>query len=180
MKKSFFLIWFIAGLFVGGIFHELGHVVIAKYYGFNIEWGLECPGKWRLRGEPTRYVKRNIASGGFLFEIISSEALIIIPRVISSGFAVGWIVFDIWNPIKYTAFHEVIKRTDVNPNRDLPIGEACFNVKKVKAATGEVEAGHGDLLSIEIGGVNTIYVEIIIVAHAVFIAGRLWRLYRNR
>jgi len=180
MKKLFFLIWFIVGLFTGGIFHELGHVVIAKYYGFNIEWSLECPGRWQLKEETTRGVKRNIASGGFLFEIISSEALILVPRVTSSGFAVGWIVFDIWNPIKYTTFHEVIKRTDVNPNRDLPIGKACFNVKRVEAATGKVEAGHGDLLSIERGGVNAIYVAMIIVAHAVFIAWRLWRLYRGR
>ena len=143
MVKEFGL--FFAGWTTGFINHEVGHYLTANLLGVDIEW--RCS-----NANLTYYIRakngvdlRNTALGGTAAEILSSEALLYSRASKDNAFVIGWLTFNIVNPIQYVIRHEL-----QNGYGDLEI------VKK-----------HENGLKVE-------YLEAIKVGHALFTAYRLW------
>lgn len=142
---------FFAGMCAGLAGHEGGHWLTAKMYGEKAELGLlngQIPCVWTT-GEGTAL--QNIALGGFAAEIATSEALLYTKAPKDNSFVIGWLTWNILEPLTYILRHEVI-----------------YHGK-----------GYGDLQLIDDHDQNRSlkveHVEIAISAHALFTAYRLWK-----
>lgn len=140
---------FAAGLGAGFINHELlGHQFVASLHGGRMEWRLQ-DGSWRYYDSNKSHL-RDVALGGTAAEMISSEIILRSERVPKdNAFILGWLVWNIANPLLYVARHE------------LDIGSRENN----DLAAVEKTAGRTTLRIVE--GVK--------ISHAIFTAYRMWK-----
>jgi len=100
---------------------------------------------WRTHTEKKSEV-RNISLGGFAEQILSSEIILGCDKIPKdNAFVLGYMAWNIINPIIYTLKNETRS------------------------------GGHGDLKTIDKSGLNSEYVELVIVGHALLSAYRLYK-----
>jgi hypothetical protein len=135
-----------AGFVAGSIFHELGHYTIAKMEGMdNVQ--LHATKVTYTYKEYNRRKRRNIAAGGFMADVFSSEILLAsnkFPK--DNSFVLGWLLWTIYNPINYTLRHEF---SSIN--------------------------GYDDLKNLDETGIDATFAETGLLAHAALTAYRLWK-----
>lgn len=133
------------GLVAGFTAHEAGHQIVAWGYGDQIGWSLNNNGlSWFAKISDGEHL-RNIALGGTLAEIISSEVLLYSSARKDSSFVIGWLAWNIFNPIFYVLCHE--------------LGGGYQDLETIQ------KNEHG---------LNVRWVEAAKVGHALFTAYRLW------
>ena len=133
-----------AGFASGILFHEVGHYTVAKMEGMD-----------NVKQHPTKVTykydkyneskKRNIAFGGFVADVISSEILMSSDRLFPKDnfFVLGWLTWTMFEPISYTLRHEFSSD------------------------------GYGDLKDLEDTRVNSRIVEATLIAHGILTYYRL-------
>ncbi len=98
---------FVAGLGTGLVNHELGHQVIASVYGVHLDWQMkDNQPTWFARSQDHEKL-RNIALGGTAAEIVSSEIILNTKISKDDAFVIGWLAWNIVNPILYVVRHEL-------------------------------------------------------------------------
>ncbi len=135
------------GLVAGFTAHEAGHQIVAWGYGDQINWSFNKNGQvlsWFANIRNGEHL-RNIALGGTLAEIISSEALLYSAARKDSPFVIGWLSWNIINPFLYVLCHE--------------LGGGYQDLETIQ------KNEHG---------LNVRWVEAVKVGHALFTAYRLW------
>jgi hypothetical protein len=140
------IFFFGLGGLAGAAGHELGHEIMARIEGVELDWDLKR-GRWRTYEQNSSKLRR-IAVAGFGTQILGSEIVLnskAIPK--KNPFVLGYMVWNILNPIKYTASHEFGWRS------------------------------HGDLTVLEKNGGNVALTEGVIVAHALWSAWRLYKIF---
>ena len=138
---------FSLGLVAGFVTHEAGHQIIAWGYGDKLDWSFNKNGQalsWFANIHNGEHL-RNIALGGTLAEIISSETLLYSAARKDSSFVIGWLTWNIANPILYVLCHE--------------LGGGYQDLETIQ------KNEHG---------LNVRWIEAIKVGHALFTAYRLW------
>ncbi|MBI4708744.1 MAG: hypothetical protein HY764_00890 [Candidatus Portnoybacteria bacterium] len=136
---------FFAGMGVGFVSHEAGHQIMAGIYGEKLDWGFDGTElRWEISADSKTRL-RNIALGGTAAEILSSEILLRTKAPKDNSFIIGWLAWNIINPIRYVIRHE--------------IGNGY----------GDLE-----LIERNEQGLDIVYVEAIKIAHSLWTAYRLW------
>jgi len=139
---------FTGGLLAGFASHELGHQVVAYAEDVEFTWRKKGLGYvWRVDAdkEDKRELK-NVALGGFLTEIISSEIILSYDKIPKDNlFILGYLCWGIINPILYTISHEA----------------------------GWRDSQDNDLRMINSNGLKDEYIEAVIVSHALLTTWRL-------
>lgn len=134
-----------AGWCAGFVGHELGHQFVATIENVDMTWRRNSPIEWWAQTDSKTRL-RNIALGGFASEILGSEIVLEwdkIPK--DNSFVIGYLLWNITNPILYTIKNETRKR------------------------------GYADLKTIDQCGFKSEYVEMAIVVHALLSAYRLYK-----
>jgi len=138
------VVGFGAGFVAGGAFHELSHAVVAKIEDVHMEWGGFTP-RWTAYTNDSGKL-RNIAFAGFGGEILSSEIILGVPAIPKdNAFVLGWLAWDILDPILYTLQDSLQK------------------------------GGYGDIETLRNNGVNTDLMKVGLIAHALVTAYRLYK-----
>ena len=141
IKKT---LWFSLGWTAGFLFHETGHLVVAKLENVDNSYSNifgSCFIKYHTNDNSKL---RRISSAGFGAEILSSEFILgvnSIPK--NNAFFLGWLAFDILNPVFYTLI-------------DMQGG------------------GYGDMRSLHQSDMNTDIVKAVLLAHSALSVYRLY------
>lgn len=140
---------FTSGWMAGYITHDAGHYAVGRIEGADVRYDGMRRGSVQLWIEADSDSKlRNVALAGFGVQVISTE-LMLYDRDVDSTFQLGWLLFNIVNPVLYTLANEI--------SAD----------------------GHGDLKTVEESGLNSRWVEAVIVTHAVISGYRIYN-YRHK
>lgn len=103
MKEKTF---FIAGMVAGLANHEAGHLLVGEYYNEHLKWNI-LEREWSIKTSSTGTSLRNIALGGFAAQIVSSETLLYSKAPKDNSFVIGWLFWNIVEPLVYVARHEL-------------------------------------------------------------------------
>ncbi len=95
---------FTAGFVSGLVVHELGHEIVARQKGVDIEWsGVN----WYADNASSSEL-RNISIAGFGMQVLSTEVILrskSIPK--DSSYVLGWLTYNIVNQITYPLQNEL-------------------------------------------------------------------------
>jgi len=95
---------FTAGFISGLVSHELGHEVVARQEGVDIEWS----GTNWYADNASASEHRNISIAGFGMQVLSTEIILrskSIPK--DSSYVLGWLTYNIANQILYPLQNEL-------------------------------------------------------------------------
>jgi hypothetical protein len=138
------VVGFAAGWQCGLLFHEAGHAVAARLENVGMDWSDMSDPRWTAQTD-NKSKLRVIAAAGYGAEVFSSEVILganVIPK--DNAFILGWLAFDILNPLIYTLRDSLEK------------------------------GGYGDMETLRNSGVNTDIVKVALLAHAALSAYRLY------
>lgn len=96
-------IGFVAGLTSGFLFHEIGHEIVARAEGADINWS---DNRWTARASGNSL--RNIAWAGFGAQVISTEVILGVEKIPKdNAYVLGWLAFNICNSLIYPLRNEL-------------------------------------------------------------------------